>query len=120
MEDILLLEDNIGYQDMMRRQIPEGLTHRFVSDGQEFEKYLADGGQAKLYFLDDEVPCASGSVDFHFIKHCRLLLEQRPDAKVFYHGSVPGRKEYAYCKEHNIPLIDRRDIGDIIRRELVE
>ena len=120
MEDILLLEDYKIYQDMMVGQIPEGLTHRLVSNGHEFEKYLADGGQARLYFLDDEVQDASGTDGFHFIKHCSHLLKQRPEAKVFYHGSIPLREEFAYCEKHNIQLINRSRIGDIIRQELAK
>lgn len=120
MEDIFILEDDEVYQRILEIQIPEGLTHVLAGDGKEFEDYLANDGRARLYFLDDRVPDASGNVGFHFLKHCAHLLELRPDSKVFYHGSAPDREERAYCHEHAIPIVARRDIGDIIKNELGE
>jgi len=117
-EDLLLLEDNWLYGENMVDQIPDGLIHKLVKDGKEFEEYLAKGGRARLYFLDDKVPDASGDLDYHFVKHCTQLLEQNPDAKIFYHGSFPGSKESTYCNEHNIPRVNRKNIRDVILKEL--
>ena len=117
MEDIFILEDNTIDRRRMEGQIPEELTYVLAKDGREFEDYLANDGRARLYFLDDMVPDSSGNAGFHFIKHCTHLTELRPDAKVFYTGSVPGSREEAYCGEHDIQIVQKSEISDIIRGE---
>ncbi|HIH18297.1 MAG TPA: hypothetical protein HA282_00970 [Nanoarchaeota archaeon] len=118
MEDIFILEDDKIYQRMLESQIPEGLTHVLAKDGKEFDEYLAGDGRARLYFLDDRVPSASGRMQFLFITHCSKLLEKQPGAKVFYTGSTPWVNEKEYCKENKIPMVDRGSIADIIKSEL--
>ncbi len=120
MDDILLLEDDDLWQILMTDEIPDGLTYKLVEGGKRFEEYLSNGGQARLYFLDDEVPDASGIVGFHFIKNCTYLFERRPNARVLYTGSSPGEETYEYCKKHGISLIDKKEFGNIIRRGLFQ
>ena len=120
MVDVLILEDNSRHRRRIESDIPTGIDYLFVRNGSEFEEFLASGKQARLYFLDDEVPDAEGAIDFHFIKHSLRLREARSDARVFYIGSIPNPAEQRHCEEYGMKIIDRSDIGRIISQELTE
>ena len=119
MEDILILEDSLIGQMFMTEQIPEDLTHKIVSTTSELREYLDKGNQARLYFLDDNVPNAFGKCEFQFIENCTYLLKRLPKARVFYIGSGPGKKELEYCKRNKILLRDRSQVGSTIVSELI-
>ena len=119
MIDVLILEDHPRKRIDISKIIPQNTDHRFVVDGLELENFLATGEQARLYFLDDEVPDSLGIVDFYFIKHSLLVRAKHPDAKIFYIGSVPYPAEREHCARYNMELITRDDIGTVIARELL-
>ena len=118
MDDFFVLEDNLVRWEYISQILPPNLTYTHAPNGTEFEAYLAQGRTAKIYFLDDEVPDSQGIVGYHFIKHCNILLDQQPTAKVFYTGSAPGPEETDFCEERMILMIDKNHIGKKVQELL--
>ena len=119
MQDVLVLEDsqlilNIIIEDI--KAIPE-VSYAVLSNGDYFQEYLAANGPAKLNFLDDIIPYNDKESGSHFIKHSTQILEQNPNVKVFYIGTKPENEIYEYCNQHNISMIEKLGIQDIIKRE---
>lgn len=119
MDDILVLEDNPTYRHYIREYIPSHLRATFVENSAALRRYLGDGMEARLYFLDDQVPEAEGAAaDFHFIDNSLYLLGKKPDARIFYVGSIPQAHTRTFCFERGIKIVLRNDIEAIIASEL--
>ncbi|MEA3513970.1 MAG: hypothetical protein U9R34_00675 [Nanoarchaeota archaeon] len=119
MQDVLVLEDNSLILDIIIKDIkaiPE-ISYAVLSNGDYFQEYLAANGPAKLNFLDDRVPYDYKGFDNHFIKHSTQIFEQNPNVKVFYIGNKPENEVHEYCNHHNISMIEKLEIQDIIKRE---
>lgn len=109
-DDFFILEDDLEIVELLKLSF-DYLNAHFAKDGKEFEQYLNEGRSARVYFLDDTVPDADGTINYHFIKHCSKLLELRPDATVFYIGNGPDIREYQFCGKHGVELIPKKDIA---------
>ena len=115
--DVCFLEDNADYKIFFRSLIPKYIAYVILKDGRDLQEYLNRGDDARLYFLDDHVQDKEGKVDFHFIKHCSQLLEERPCARILYIGSTPGKKEREYCSENSVEIVEREEFLGVIKRE---
>ena len=120
MLDVLVLEDNslilnIIIDDI--KAIPE-VSYVAFSNGDYFQQYLAANGPAKLNFLDDKIPYNNKGFGLHFIEHSTQILEQNPNVKIFYMGNNPQNDVYEYCNQHNISMIEKIGIEDVIKKEL--
>ncbi len=119
MLDVLILEDGNNWSECIQDDFRgKNINYRIVKDSREFRDFLTSGEQAKLYFLDDSVPSINGEEEFLFLEHCSLLLEKNPEAKVIYTGSVPGKKQKEFCKEHEIELLNKGEIYEYTRKNL--
>lgn len=119
--DILVLEDDTRlYSWFIRDQIPQDLTTKRMKNSQEFRRYMSGGGRAKLYFLDDRVPehPQSDRESSGFNLNYECLVRLVPDAMVFCMDPSPDAQTEAYCSERGIPLVAKRDIGEVIEGEL--
>ncbi len=115
--DALILEDE--KQEMIREQIPAGITFKIVGTSSEFQGYFKDGNRAKLYFLDNHVPRRDGEgpraeLEFNY----RQLKRFVPDAKVFYIGADPEKQVIDFCSANKIPVIGKHEVGTYIKKEL--
>lgn len=118
---ILVLEDSRDYQRMIREQIPDGWSYKFIVNNRLFKEFVDSKVQARLHFLEDRI-YEMGSRKPKFIENCSYLLKEdkHPDAKIFCIEEAPSSEVEQYCNKHKIPIIGKREIGDIIRKELVE
>ena len=119
MQDVLVLEDNSMFLSMITddiKAIPE-ISYAVLSNGDYFQEYLAARGPAKLNFLDDKIPYNDKGFGLHFIKHSTQILEQNPNVKIFYIGNNPQNEVYEYCNQHNISMIEKLGIEQVIKRE---
>lgn len=127
---VLVLEDNRfrakDIADDIRDAQEDGLLtqqldYEFVKTASEFRQYVGRGRSVDLYFLDDQVP-ENETTDWAerplFVQNATYLLEQKPEAKIFYTGSAPERGARSFCEEKGIRLIAKSWVARIIREEI--
>ena len=119
--DALILEDEIISRSLIdlsiKHEFPAG-KYAFVDTSQEFSAYLAGGGRAEMYFLDDWVPDTRGVVNPSFQKHHEQLLAAHPKARVFYHGTFASKEQEKYLSLHAIECVERSQIPRVMRELL--
>lgn len=118
MDDVLVLEDGELSIGFIMGKKPKNLEIKLVENSEKFREYITNGGEAKLYFLDDKVPERQGAaIEPNFINNCSFLFEHKPSARVFYTGSFIKEKAEIFCRKYNIELVDKGDIWKVVQRE---
>ncbi|MBP9773025.1 MAG: hypothetical protein KBD00_00160 [Candidatus Peribacteraceae bacterium] len=115
MLNVIILEDHEHYQVTIRASIPEGIQYVLVATSSELQDLLPTT-DATLFFLDDNVPISpNGHIDYYFLSNAAAIQKSKPDAKIWYTGSMPGRKEESFCNTHGIPMIPKNEIGQTLK-----
>lgn len=119
--DVLVLEDNTALLELILDRIPAELTIESVKESKSLRDFLEQERYARLYFLDDEVPEYKGAAPDHaFINNSALILQKRPDGKVFYIGGTPDEKIRNYCSNRGIEIVEKLRVGDKARQLLLK
>lgn len=115
MLNVIILEDHEHYQVTIRASIPEGIQYVLVATSSELQNLLPTT-DATLFFLDDNVPDSKERMpDFYFLSNAASVQKNKPDAKIWYTGSMPGPEQHSFCQTHSIPMISKNEIGQTLK-----
>lgn len=115
MLNAIILEDHVQHQENIKASIPQGIQYLLVASSSEL-KELLDTTDATLFFLDDNVPTSpNGHIDYYFLANAAAVQKNKPGAKIWYTGSMPGPEQHSFCQTHSIPMISKNQIGQTLK-----
>jgi hypothetical protein len=85
MEEVIIIEDDKILIPSLKRLIPKEISCELVETSMALKNALEDNPNINFFLLDDQVPPDTNEkIDYHFIENAELILQNKPEAKIWY------------------------------------